>query len=326
MDRKPLSVSVNIVTRNRQEMLKAALESVFSQTVKPLEVIVIDNASTDQSVHMVRTKYPQVRLIQLHRNVGCQPGRNIGMANCSGDIIFNMDDDGTLAFDAIERVCQTFLEHPEVGLVAASVKVPHEKRGGYANYNNDRNKRYQGAFIGAAHALRKEILALAGYFPEYVRGHAEADLGLRIINSGWEILYDPSVIMYHCISIIERDDSLHAYYHIWHQLETSIRLQPAFTAWCQVFWRLASGLFVSIGKRRLWSYVKGIGRFLVELPRIISERKPISKIASKKYQYLSHHHVLHLEHLPDFRKITIFKAMTWRQKIKMKDWNKSAKN
>ncbi|HPJ71728.1 MAG TPA: glycosyltransferase [bacterium] len=83
--------SVTIVTRNRRKELKRALTSVFTQHYRPIEVVVVDNDSGDGSGEMVREKWPEVRLIELHRNIGCQPGRNIAMKNCRGEFIFNLD-------------------------------------------------------------------------------------------------------------------------------------------------------------------------------------------------------------------------------------------
>ena len=306
-----MSVSINIVTRNRQAMLKLAIKSILSQTVLPLEIIVVDNASTDQSVCMLKHDFPEVHLIQMHRNVGCQPGRNIGMANCNGEIIFNMDDDGTLAPNAIEQVVEAFKTHSEVGLVAALVRVPEDKATEYGNFNKESKERYTASFIGAAHALQSKILKNTGFFPEYIRGHSEVDLGLRIINSGWEMLLDPRVVMYHSISELERDDNIHTYFHIWHQLETSARLQPMLIAFCQIHWRLVLGLCIAIRKGRLWGYIRGVSRFLVDLPRIMNQRRPISKMASKKCLYLSHHIVTNLAEMPNFQTVNFLDAMGW---------------
>jgi GT2 family glycosyltransferase len=308
------TVSITIVTRNRESELTRAINAVDKQTYRAHEIIVLDNASTDGTVKMLERYFPAVRVIQMHRNIGCQPGRNIAMANCSGDIIMNLDDDGELAPQALEKIVCIFEEHPEVGLVAVSVKVPERKANDYPNYNRDTKTHYTSFFIGAAHALRREVLHDAGYFPEYVRGHSEVDLGLRIVNSGWEMLYSPETIMYHDVSELERDTNLHAYYHILHQLETAARLQPALTAWAQIIWRIFLGMALSSRACVLSGYSRGVASFLISLPRILRERAPISIQASRKYQYLRDHKIADLSELPEFADVTFWDTVRWRLK------------
>ena len=307
-------VSTTIVTRNREEELRKALEAIQNQTYKNIEIVVVDNASEDNSVSMIRKEFPIVKLIKLHRNIGCQPGRNIAMANCNGDIIFNLDDDGTLAQDAVENVINVFNKHPEVGLVAASVRVPEEKEKYFSNFNQDETFFYTSIFIGAAHALKREVLNNAGYFPEYVRGHSEVDLGLRIIDVGWEILYAPNVIMYHAISNIERNLNTHTYYQVRHQLETATRLQPALTAFSQIIWRIFFWFFVSIPKGVFLGYLKGVYHFILTLPSAIRNRKPISVYASRKHHYLKFNKVKELSELPDFSSVGFMESVIWRIK------------
>jgi GT2 family glycosyltransferase len=308
----PPLVSLTIVTRNRVDELRAALNAIRGQSYTRTETIIVDNASEDETAAMVEQEYPTVRLIRLHRNTGCQPGRNMAMANCRGQIIFNLDDDGVLAPDAVEQMVRVFDAHPEVGLVAACVQIAEEKSGEVANFNRERQSRYTAFFIGAAHALRREVLRDAGYFPEYVRGHSEVDLGLRIINSGWEMWFAPQVVMHHALSAKERDENLHARYHIRHQLETAARLQPALTAISQIAWRILLGLVLAFRRGILRGYMRGVLEFTVSLPRVLRDRTPISLWASRKFQYLNTHTVTRLDELPDFNEASFWDVVRWR--------------
>lgn len=294
------TVSIAIVTRNRAEELAEALRSVEQQSLAPDDIVVIDNASDDNTLAMLAAEFPDVRVIRLHHNIGCQPARNIAMANCTGSIIFNLDDDGTLHPNALKNVVDCFNGHPEAGLVAASVKVPEAKAKEYPNNNEDAPLHYTSQFFGGAHAIRSAVLHDAGYFPEYFRGHSESDLALRIINSGWEILYNPQVVMYHHISGIERNRNTEAYYQVKHQLETSVRLQPADVGLAQVGWRIAQGLPWSLKRKTFRGYAKGVFAFLGSLPRLLRNRKPVSRSASRKHHYLKHHQPAHLSDMPAF--------------------------
>ncbi len=297
---KNLSVSVTIVTRNRAPELRKAIQSVLAQSYGADEILVIDNASDDDTVGMLKREFAGVRLTRLDHNTGCQPARNIAMAKCRGDIIFNLDDDGTLHTDAIKYTVACFEKHPEVGLVTASVRVPDNKVNIYPNSHHDNTWHYTSCFLGCASALRRQVLDDAGFFPEYFRGHSESDLALRIINSGWEMMYYPKVIMYHHVSDIERNRNTETYYQIRHQLETSARLQPAGIALTQISWRILQGFFWSLKNKIFKGYCKGVWAFIGSLPRILRQRGPISKAASRKHHYLKHHKVKDLDNLPDF--------------------------
>ncbi|WP_405147521.1 glycosyltransferase [Sphaerisporangium sp. NBC_01403] len=94
-------VSVIIPNYNYAKTLEACLESVFSQTLPPYEVIVSDDASTDGSPEIAE-RFP-CRLVRAPRNRGVSAARNAGVAASTGDILFFMDSDQALASDAIEQ-------------------------------------------------------------------------------------------------------------------------------------------------------------------------------------------------------------------------------
>ena len=92
----PPLVSIQIVTWNRRDELARCLESALAQTYKNIEIVVVDNASTDDSAQMVGQEFPNVRLVRVEKNLGCPSGRNFGFAHCRGKYIYLLDDDGWL--------------------------------------------------------------------------------------------------------------------------------------------------------------------------------------------------------------------------------------
>ena len=90
MENNPL-VTVNILSFNRRDYLKITLEKVFEQSYKNIEVFVVDNASTDGTIEMVKKEFPQVRLIQLKKNIGIA-GWNEGFKNAKGEFVLVLDD------------------------------------------------------------------------------------------------------------------------------------------------------------------------------------------------------------------------------------------
>ncbi|RJP62305.1 MAG: glycosyltransferase, partial [Ignavibacteriales bacterium] len=66
---RPL-VTVNILSYNRKDELRNTLKKVYEQDYKNIEIIVVDNASSDGTHEMVKSEFPEVKLIQLEKNIG----------------------------------------------------------------------------------------------------------------------------------------------------------------------------------------------------------------------------------------------------------------
>lgn len=86
-------VSVVIVNYNRAELLRRCLQSVFAQRYRPIEVIVVDNGSVDDSLDVVRTGFPDARVISLDRNAGFAEGNNIGVREARGEFVVLLNND-----------------------------------------------------------------------------------------------------------------------------------------------------------------------------------------------------------------------------------------
>lgn len=124
-----LSVSVIIPTRNRPDRFRMALQSVLAQTLPPLEVIVVDVASTTNYVDEVLAEYTgPVRLKCLKLSEARPAGvvRNFGAEHAVGSILMFLDDDDTWTEDKLERQVRIFEENPDVGLVYSGRQVVDE--------------------------------------------------------------------------------------------------------------------------------------------------------------------------------------------------------
>lgn len=221
-------VSIAIVTWNRREDVLLALESCYSQTYKNIEIVVVDNASADGTYKSLVEKYPEIKIVMTHRNLGCVPARNIAMANCEGDIIFCLDDDGVMDEQCIERVAMYHVENRDVALVACNVMSPDKKHedielGGKASKQGD-----VPVFIGAGFGIKREALDEIGYFPDYFRQGEENYLSLRILDKGYRMVFDPYAVVYHHWGYNEkgRNSREILYLNFRHELENIKRLLP----------------------------------------------------------------------------------------------------
>lgn len=90
------AVTVMILNYQRREMLNRVVASALQQDYPHLDILVVDNASTDDSVAFVQQAYPQVRVLPLSKNIGCA-ARNCGIAAARGDIVITIDNDVLLS-------------------------------------------------------------------------------------------------------------------------------------------------------------------------------------------------------------------------------------
>lgn len=101
------TVSVIIPTYNRKHLLKPALKSALEQTYSSIEVIVVDDCSTDRTSEWIQENFPTIQLISLKENHGAAGARNIGIKSANGDYIAFLDSDDYWSPDYLEKVIST---------------------------------------------------------------------------------------------------------------------------------------------------------------------------------------------------------------------------
>ena len=111
-------VSLIIVNWNTRDYLLQCIESIYAAThVSSLEVIVVDNASTDGSGEAVIQQYPQVRVISNDNNLGFAKANNIGIQQCSGRYICLVNSDIKVMEDCLDRMIEFMDKNPAFGVL-----------------------------------------------------------------------------------------------------------------------------------------------------------------------------------------------------------------
>lgn len=180
-----MNASVVITTKNRREELVVAVRSALAQSV-PVEVLVMDDSSTDGTAELVRAEFPQVRLVQCAASGGYIVRRNEAARLAKGEVIISMDDDA--AFSTPRVVEQTLREFddPRVGAVAIPYVEPHKANRLLQQAPDRQGLWLAERFIGTAHALRRDLfLQLGGYREHLVHQGEEGDYCLRMLDAGW---------------------------------------------------------------------------------------------------------------------------------------------
>lgn len=114
--RLPYDISIIIVSYNCSDLLMLTLASVRRSTADlKAEVIVVDNASQDDTLERVRTETPWVKLIDMGRNAGFSAANNAGMEQCRGHIVLILNPDTILTRSTIRDIMNHFDTHPGCG-------------------------------------------------------------------------------------------------------------------------------------------------------------------------------------------------------------------
>jgi GT2 family glycosyltransferase len=217
-----LRVAAVILNLNGWEVLRQCLPSVLASTYEPLDVIVVDNGSTDSSPEYVRRDFPSVHLIECEENKGFATGNNLGIEaarRAGNDYVFVLNNDTTIAPDCIEQLVKRALTDSRIGAVAPRIlfmNPPDRIWSAGGSYNMWRGvARHAGLrapagsprwnrpraitfATGCAVLLSATALSEVGDFDDSLFAYNEdADLSYRLRKAGWEIYYEPRAVVWH---------------------------------------------------------------------------------------------------------------------------------
>lgn len=213
-------VSVIIPNWNGSRFLPTCLDSLLKQSYQPLEVIVVDNDSQDESKFLLREEYTWVRLIELAQNRGFTGACNAGLAVAKGEIVALLNNDTELDPGWAAALVNAFSRHPDVGSVASKMLL-FDKRdhihtaGDYFTVDGRAGNRgvwqpdgpafaeelYVFSACGGSSAYRRAMLDEIGTLDDdFFFSLEDVDLGWRAQLAGWRCLYTPHAIVYHHLS------------------------------------------------------------------------------------------------------------------------------
>ena len=124
-DRQPL-LSVIIVNVNTRDLLFACLESLASQDIlDALEVIVVENGSTDGSPEMVRRSFPFCKLVRLDETIGFGAANNVGAKSSTGPLLLFLNSDTEVHAGSLGELLQAINERPECSVAGGIIRDSH---------------------------------------------------------------------------------------------------------------------------------------------------------------------------------------------------------
>jgi len=124
MEKDPsrIIISIIIVSWNARDYLKQCLESLTPAACRyPMEIIVVDNASTDGSAEIVVQDFPHVHLVRNNSNLGFAKANNIGISASTGQYVCLVNSDVKVLSDCLNRLIDYCEQHPEVGMAGPRI-------------------------------------------------------------------------------------------------------------------------------------------------------------------------------------------------------------
>lgn len=225
-----LTLSIIVVNWNTREITRACLRSIREHvTGVEYEVIVVDNASSDGSVEMIRSEFPEARLIANDTNVGFGRANNQAMRGARGRFFFLLNSDTLITDDSVKRLVGFIESDPEIGIAGCkllfedgslqsscsrfpSIKLalledlmlykllPRRKQGevllgGYWPHDHERDV---DSVWGAVMLLRREVFEQTKGFDESIFMYGEdIEWCMRVRDLGWRITFTPDCSIVH---------------------------------------------------------------------------------------------------------------------------------
>ena len=226
-----MDLSIIIVNYNTNKLLANTIQSVINTVASiKYEIIVVDNASIDGSIEMLKQQYPQVNLIENKDNLGFPKANNIGIKEATGRYILLLNSDTIVLGNCLQRCLDYMDSNIEVGalgckLLLANGNLDHACKRGFPtpeaslsyilklhklfpaskkfgqytlNYlpNNEINE--VDALTGAFMMVRKEVINKVGLLDETFFMYGEdLDWCFRIKEAGYKVVYYPEAVTIH---------------------------------------------------------------------------------------------------------------------------------
>jgi GT2 family glycosyltransferase len=242
------------------------------------EIVVVDNCSDDGTDEMVRNEFPDFVHLRTTENRGVA-ARNLGMRRASSSVVVTIDDDILgLTAGACAWIHEQFVANPSLG--ALNLQVNDWFTGRVCNWVHHRSvtdavARFETYEIteGAVAFRRDMVVEAGGYFEEFFIAHEGPDLAYRLMNRGWEVLYDGHVTVLHKHEQQSRKPWRFYYYDTRNQVWLAARNMPAWAATRYLSRGLTAMAVYSIRDGFFQWWIKGVVDGIRGLPSIWRTRQ-----------------------------------------------------
>lgn len=293
-------VSVIVVTWNGRQHLDACLDAVAAQRSVRLETVLVDNASTDDTVQHVRSRHPSVRVVTLPSNRGFAGGNNAGVAEARAPVVAFLNNDTIAEPGWLQALVGGLDEADGFALVTSRIVYMHDPQ--VIDSAGDGFLRAGGAFkrlhgmpsaqaggqsevfgvCGAACLMPKAVFEeLGGFDEDFFASHEDVDLSYRARLRGYRVRYAPDAIVRHQGSATLGRLSAQAVYYGQRNLEwVYLKNSPASILLRTVPGHFAYNVAAAVHFARagqVWPFVRAKGAAFAGLPAVLRKRAAVQR-------------------------------------------------
>lgn len=212
-------VSIIILNWNGEKFMKECIDSVLNTEYSQMEIIIVDNGSTDNSLKIINSFSNSLKLISHSQNLGFAAGMNSGIKAAQGEFVVTLNNDLVVDQDWLGRPVEILRSKLEVGIISCRqmvygkddiidivfskpspylLPVPVGSDQKYSEHPEFHTEREVSGASGASVIYRKSLLdKFNGFDERFFAYHEESDLQKRASKSGWKCMYVPSAVVYH---------------------------------------------------------------------------------------------------------------------------------
>src|SRR5271156_1635451 len=307
MNARPL-VSAVIVNWNGAEHLRICLPSLLAQSYEALEIIVVDNASTDDSESVAREH--QVRWLKLATNVGLAPALNRGAEIAAGKFLLFVNNDMRFDEQFVAKLVEPLLRDETIfatdatqffwdgtgpGHAASRLgKTPSGRaleteliRGLYFSQENVERETY--VFMASAACMlarRSQFESLQGFDDRLPLGYEDTEICWRAWTGGWKVLYVPQAICWHRVGSSGKSVE-GARYNFRGVLTGRLLLATKLLPWRYALntWAISTAALAKDASRGQWKFAADRARILLHMagliPGLLREKRELFRSARR---------------------------------------------
>lgn len=304
-------ISVIVVNWNGKHLLKECLECLKAQSRRnSVEIIVVDNASTDGSVEYLEQLAPEVKVVRLAENKGFAGGNLEGLKVATGVYVALLNNDARPDVQWLEELTDAMEEEPAVGICASRIVLQsHPDRldsasdgcvtsgHGFKRGHGEASAIYmeRGYVFGASAAAalyRKSMIEDIGFLDEdFFLNCEDTDLNFRAQLMGWKCLYVPSAVVLHQVSTSVRALSdVAVYYSARNDEQVWVKNMPAGLMirylHHKVLQELGGLIYFCVAHGKWKPYLRGKLDAFNLLPTMLRKRKAIQRRRKVSLRYI----------------------------------------
>lgn len=296
-------ITVGVINYNGARIIERTLSSILESDYPAMEVIMVDDRSTDNSVAFVKEKFPQVRVFVQPENKGPNAARNAALKNADTDIVFVSDNDVSLAPDCLRLLVEAMISSDNTGVATPIILDAENHNQIYSNgaglhyvcfgmvemrhklipEDMDWSPRPSICGAGGIMLARKAAAEEVDGFDEDFRfGYTDGDFTFRISAAGWTVMQVPKAKIYHIEKPGRNPNILR--YQVRNRLDLILKTYAArsiiLLAPALLFFELSMLVFLLMkGAGRQW--MAGVGDAIRDLGHILEKRRKTQAIKKR---------------------------------------------